>query len=144
MSRVKIQIPSEKAQFEIPIPLRITDMNYGNHLANDRILSIFHEARVQALAALSCTELDIGDKVSLIMGDVMIRFRAEGFYGDLTYVRIWIREFKTHAFQIYYQLIAKNESEEKIIAEAKTGMVAFDYNSRKVCKVPKSFIEKCS
>jgi len=142
MSRVKIQIPDEKAQFEISIPLRITDMNYGNHLGNDKILSLFHEARVQALAKLNCTELDIGDKVSLIMGDVMIRFRAEGFYGDITYVKIWFREFKTHSFQVYYQLI--NKTDERIIAEGKTGMVAFDYNARKVASIPASFVEKCS
>src|SRR5690606_40366310 len=74
-------------------------------------ISLFHEARVQALAKLNCTELDIGDKVSLIMGDVMIRFRAEGFYGDITYVKIWFREFKTHSFQVYYQLINKRSEE---------------------------------
>lgn len=142
MSRVKIQFPSEKPLIEVEIPLRITDMNYGNHLANDKVLTLLHEARIKALNHYDLSEIDIGEGVSLIMADVMIRYKSEGFFGDQTFIEIWIDKFTTHSFQVYYRLIAKNPGEEiKLIAEAKTGMVCFNYEDRKVSAVPKSFIK---
>lgn len=143
MSRVKINFPSQKPLLECNIPLRITDMNYGNHLGNDKILSLLHEARVQLLHHLGCTELDIGDQTSLIMGDVMIKYVSEAFYGEDTSIQLWIHNFTNSSFQIYYRILCKNGEELiKVIAEAKTGMVCFDYQERKVQPVPESFIRK--
>jgi len=46
MARIKIDIPSLQLT-EIHIPVRITDINYGNHVGNDAFVSIIHEARMQ-------------------------------------------------------------------------------------------------
>ncbi|WP_255669390.1 hypothetical protein [Myroides oncorhynchi] len=43
MARVKLNLPTEFI-FETKIPVRITDLNYGNHLGNDKLLSISHAA----------------------------------------------------------------------------------------------------
>lgn len=138
MSRVKIRFPKQKYLIEVPIPLRVTDMNYGNHLGNDKVLSLFHEARLSALEYLGFSELDIGSGVSLIMADVMIRYRSEGFYGDDTYIQVWIDDLTTSSFQVYYKLIAK-EKDERVIAEGKTGLVCFDYKERVIKEVPEIF-----
>lgn len=139
MSRVKIRFPDEKPLIEVVIPLRITDMNYGNHLGNDKVLTLFHEARITALDQLGFSELDIGEGVSLIMADVMIRFRSEGFFGDDTFIQIWIGDFSTSSFQMYYKLMAKEKDQNRVIAEGKTGMVCFDYSQRTIQEVPEVF-----
>ena len=80
MSRIKIQLP-ESFSFVTVIPIRITDLNYGNHVGNDSILSLMHEARVQFLANYGLAELEF-EGVGLIMSDVGIEYKAELKYGD--------------------------------------------------------------
>jgi acyl-CoA thioesterase FadM len=48
MARIKLTLPSAFG-FKTQIPVRIQDLNYGNHVSNDAILSIMHEARMQYL-----------------------------------------------------------------------------------------------
>jgi acyl-CoA thioester hydrolase len=56
MARVKIDIP-ENILAIVNIPVRISDINYGNHVGNDAIVSIIHEARVQWLTQHNFTEI---------------------------------------------------------------------------------------
>ena len=58
MSRVKLLIPENKI-FTTNIEVRITDINYGNHVGNDAFIRLIHEARVQWLTAEDYTELNI-------------------------------------------------------------------------------------
>ena len=65
MPRLKIDIPDNFA-FETQIPIRITDLNYGGHLGNDKYLTLIHEARVQFLEHYGFSEMDV-DGVGIIM-----------------------------------------------------------------------------
>ncbi|HEY0733205.1 MAG TPA: thioesterase family protein [Chitinophagaceae bacterium] len=134
MARIKLTPPSE-FQFFTEIPIRITDLNYGNHVGNDSILSIIHEVRVQYLESYQLKELEFAG-VSLIMSDVVIEFKNESFYGDTIKAFARAVDFSSAGFDIYYKLITEKNKVTKTIAIAKTGMVCFDYSSRKVVKVP--------
>ena len=131
MARIKIEIPP-KFTFSTHVPVRITDINYGGHLGNDALLSILHEARVQFLKQYGYTELNISGK-SLIMADVGIEYKGEGFSGDLLTIEITATDFNKYGFDLIYRV--KNQ-ESKLIALAKTGMVCFDYTSRKIAPLP--------
>ncbi len=139
MARIKLNLP-ETLPFSTQISIRITDLNYGNHVGNDTILSLLHEARVQFLKSHDYTELNLGG-TSLIMGDVAIEFKAEAFYGDIITAYVGAAEFSRVGFDIYYKL-TKQEGKEIIVAVAKTGMVCFDYTSRKVTQVPGEVIQQ--
>ncbi|MCU7548646.1 thioesterase family protein [Chitinophagaceae bacterium LB-8] len=132
MARVKVTVP-DSFTFSSIIPVRITDLNYGNHVGNDSVLSLIHEARVQFLKHHQLTELNFGG-VGLIMADVAIEFKAELFYGDVLKVYVAANDFSAVGFDLVYKLV-KNE-EETLVATAKTGMVCFDYEKKKVAKVP--------
>src|SRR5688500_12149107 len=132
MARVKVPVP-ESFSFSAIIPVRITDLNYGNHVGNDSILSLIHEARVLFLNHHHLSELHFGG-VGLIIADVAIEFKAELFYGDVLKVYVTANEFSVVGFDLVYKLV-KNE-EEIVVAIAKTGMVCFDYKQKKVAKVP--------
>lgn len=134
MARIKLTPPSE-FHFFTEIPIRITDLNYGNHVGNDSILSIIHEVRVQYLGSYHLKELDFAG-VSLIMSDVVIEFKNESFYGDTIKAFARAVDFSSAGFDIYYKLTTMADKETKTIANAKTGMVCFDYSSRKVVKLP--------
>lgn len=137
MARVKMIIPQNKLAV-ITIPVRITDINYGNHVGNDAFVSIIHEARIQWLSEINCSELNIGG-AGLIMGDLTIEFKKEGFYGDVLEVQIHLGEISTVGFELYYQLSAKRNNELVVLANAKTGMVCYDYTNKKVAVIPASF-----
>jgi acyl-CoA thioester hydrolase len=132
MARVKISVP-DSFSFSTTIPIRITDLNYGNHVGNDSILSLIHEARLQYLKHHQLSELDFAG-AGLIMADVAIEFKSELFYGDALKVYVAASEFSAVSFDLVYKLV-KND-DETLVAIAKTGMVCFDYGHKKVMKVP--------
>ena len=119
MARVKINIP-EEILATIIIPIRITDINYGNHVGNDSFVGIIHEARVSWLSMYNYTELNIGD-AGLIMSDLEIEFKKESFYSDIIEVQISAGEISKIGFELYYQLFTTRKNERLLILNAKQG-----------------------
>jgi acyl-CoA thioester hydrolase len=142
MARIKIDLP-QSFRFETTIPIRITDLNYGGHVGNDRILSLIHEARVDYLLSRGFTELDMGG-VSLIMADVAIEYKNELFHGDRLLVAVCAGEFTSSGFDLFYKMQKESGNGQVLIAKAKTGMVCFDYSSRKVMRVPDIVLQRLS
>jgi acyl-CoA thioesterase FadM len=140
MARVKLTIPENKI-FSTEIAVSITDINYGNHLGNDALVSILHEARVQWLGSLHFTELNIAG-AALIMADLAVEYKAEAFYGDKLNIAISIGEISKVSFEIYYELTTNRNDKKIVVALAKTGMVCFDYGVRKVVGVPDAFLAR--
>ncbi|HEU4633336.1 MAG TPA: thioesterase family protein [Flavisolibacter sp.] len=138
MARIKIHLP-DNFGFSTTIPIRITDLNYGGHVGNDTVLTLLHEARVQFLRHHQYTELEFAG-TSLIMSDVAIEFKSELFYGDAIKAYVTAGDFSKVGFDFYYKLV--NEKDGKLVATAKTGMVCFDYGSRKVVAVPEEAVKK--
>ena len=134
MARVKIDFP-EKIIGSITIPVRITDINYGNHVGNDSFVSIIHEARVQWLSQHGFSELNIAG-TSLIMSDLVIEFKKESYYGDSIDIKLAAGEISRVAFELYYQLSVVRNNETIVLVNAKTGMVCYDYTAKKVTAVP--------
>jgi acyl-CoA thioester hydrolase len=134
MARIKIDIP-EKVMATLLIPVRIADINYGNHVGNDAFVSIIHEARMQWLKQYDYTELKI-EGIGLIMSDLAIEFKSESFYGDVMEVKLGAGEISRVGFEMYYRLYAKRNDENILLANAKTGMVCYDYDAKKVAAIP--------
>lgn len=141
MNRIQLKLP-ENIAFTCTIPIRITDINYGNHIGNDSVLSILHEVRVQYLMHLGFTELNVGGGASLIMSDVAIEFKQEGFYGDILKVNIIIGDINRVGFDIYYTLQTFRNNNTILIAQAKTGMVCFNYQTKKIVSMPVQLLNK--
>jgi acyl-CoA thioester hydrolase len=135
MSRIKLNLP-EHFSFEASIPIRITDVNYGGHVGNDTVLTLLHEARMQFLNHYHFSEMSF-DSASLIMSDVAIEFKKEMFYGDTIKVFVTISNFSKIGFDVFYKIV-KNKDE--IIAVAKTGMVCYDYELKKIVRVPETVL----
>jgi len=121
--------------FTTQIPVRITDINYGNHVGNDSVLSLIHECRMQFLAHNGYTELNCGG-TGLIMYDVAIEFKKELFYGDVVEAHLAATAFSRNGFEIYYQLGKRTDDSFVLVANAKTGMLCYNYATRQLEKVP--------
>jgi len=135
MARVKLNLP-EKFVFSTEIPVRITDINYGGHLGNDSLLSLIHEARVRFLNEHGFSELSI-DGPGLIMVDSVIIYKSEVFYGETLKIEVTADDFSKHGCDLIYRITNKETGKE--VARAKTGIVFFDYEKRKVVQVPEKF-----
>jgi acyl-CoA thioester hydrolase len=135
MARVEIQLPDSFA-FSTEIPVRIGDLNYGGHVGNDSILSIVHEARVRFLGARGWTEGDVAG-AGIIMADAAIVYRAEGFHGMVLKVEIAVAGLRSRSCDLLHRITDVATGAE--IARVKTGIVFFDYATRKVVSVPGPF-----
>jgi len=134
MARIKIQLP-DHFSFSCSIPIRITDMNYGGHAGNDTILSIVHEARMQFLQSFGYSEMQFGG-VGMIMADAAIEFKSELFYGDIVIASVAAVEFSKIGFELVYRLEKETNGKKILVAIAKTGMICYDYEKKKIASVP--------
>lgn len=134
MARVQIELP-QSWLYRTRLAVRVTDVNYGGHLGNDRVLGIVHEARVRWLASRDLSEKDVGG-VGLIMADAALVFRGEAFLGDELEVELGAAEVRRSGFDLVYRLSRPVDGAE--IALAKTGMVCFDYQARKAARLPQA------
>ena len=133
MARTKIEMPAIKLA-EIKIPVRISDVNYGGHVGNDAFVSIIHEARLQWLQQKGYSEMNFGG-TGLIMGDLAVEFKSESFYGDVIDVTVYAGEITRVSFELYYQLSTIRKDAVVLLANAKTGLVCFDYTIKKTVSI---------
>jgi acyl-CoA thioesterase FadM len=135
MSRIKIKLPST-FPFSTEITVRISDINYGGHLGNDTVLSLMHEARARLLEEHGFTELNING-LGLIMVDAAVVYKSESFHGDSLIIEICLDNFTKYGCDFIYKITKKQTGRE--VARAKTGMVFFDYQKRKLVEAPETF-----
>ncbi len=168
MSRVVINFP-DVTHFSTELSVRIGDINQGNHLGHDRMITLVHEARIQFFRALGYDELDI-DGVGTLVADLAISYQNEAFYGDCLRFDISVQDISRKSCQFIYRVVRlavpsavanieglketeaskgdTNSSDidgnpvksDELIALAKTGVVFFDYVLRKSVAVPDGFI----
>lgn len=135
MARLHLEMPSTYL-YQLTVKVRIDDLNYGNHLSNDTYMKYMHEARIQFLNHLGLSEMNIGG-CSIIMGEAAIRFQQECFYGEELQIAITAANFGTKSFDFFYRFT--KSTDQSAVCEARTGMVCFDYPSRKSMPIPESY-----
>ncbi len=134
MARIQINFP-EKTIFTAAVPVRITDLNYGNHVGNDAFLSLMHEARMQLLGHFGWSEINLAG-TGIIMADAALQFRKELGYGDPVYVDMAANAFTKFGFDIYYRIWTGDSQIKTICCLGKTGIVCFDYGLKKISTLP--------
>jgi acyl-CoA thioester hydrolase len=140
MARVKLDLP-DHFDFSTELAVRISEVNYGGHLGNDSVLSLMHEARVQFLNHCGYSELDI-EGAGIIMADSVVVYKNEGFHGDRLVVEVAVGDFQNASCDFVYRMANKETGKE--VARGKTGIVFYNYVSKKTMSVPAKFRERFS
>ena len=140
MARVKLDLP-DVFDFRVDLDVRVSDINYGNHLGNDRMVTLLHEARLRYLRHFDFGEFNIGG-FGLMVTDLVVTFKAESFVGDMLTFEVAVTDFNKYGCDFIYRV--SNADQDKMVAEAKTGIVFFDYDERKLAKVPPVFVQRCA
>ena len=140
MERIKVSLP-HKLNFSTTLKIRITDLNYGGHVGNDVFLALVHEARLQYLQHFGYTELNF-EGVGLIMADAAIEYKRELKYGDEVRISVAASGIDRLGFDISYKIEVQTGEEWLIAGKVKTGMLCFNYTTKKKVSVPEKAVEK--
>lgn len=135
MARIKLDFP-EPVIFKTQIGLRISDINYGQHLGHDTLVSLLHEGRCQWLAQAGYTEINL-DGCGLVVAELAVNYRAEGFYPQELTLELSLGELSAKGAEIYHRL---SNAQGDLLAVAKVGLVFFDYQTRRPVTVPEGFL----
>lgn len=134
MPRVEIILP-EKFLYKTEVTVRASDLNYGNHLGHDRVLTLMQDARVEFYRTLGFkNELNFQGAIGQVIADVVIKFKSESFLADRLTISIGVNDFNKYGFDMYY--LVENAVSGKEAARAKIGIVCFDYEIRKIARIP--------
>jgi acyl-CoA thioester hydrolase len=136
------------ASFEV----RVGDINYGNHMGNDKALLVFHDARLQFLESLGFSEKNIGGP-GIIMRDAHVSFRMEVYLHDVLTVDIGIENVSSSAFEMIYTVRrivggqqsavgSQRQDDGEVVFSGSTGLVAFDYEKKRPVRLPEEFLRK--
>jgi acyl-CoA thioester hydrolase len=140
MERIKVALPQLFHFFTI-LKIRITDVNYGGHVGNEVFLSLAHDARLQFLNQCGYTEFEF-EGCGLIMADAALEYKRELKYGDELKVWVLAANFNKIGFDFYYKLEVKSGEEWLLAGKIKTGMLCFDYSTKKKLPIPDRAIAK--
>ncbi len=125
----------ERVDFSASIPFRITDHNYGDHVANNVFVEYLHEGRVQFLEAFDCTEKDV-EGAALIVSELHVKYTRQAFYPDVLKLEMSVANLRPTRFDLLYR--GYNRAGELLLL-AKTEMAAIDVGAGKPIRLPEVF-----
>jgi YbgC/YbaW family acyl-CoA thioester hydrolase len=135
MPRVEIELPAH-FPFSTELEVRVSDLNYGNHVGNDQVLGLIHEARRRYLRSLGADEIG-ADGLGFVIADAAVVYRAQAFYGDRLRIDVAAGEFQSRSCAFFYKVSRGGV----VVAEARTGVVCFDFKAQKAMSFPPALLQ---
>ena len=132
MARVEIELP-EHFPYVLELEVRVGDLNYGNHLGNDALLGLIHEARRSYIRSLGSDEIG-ADETGFVVADSAVVYRAQAFYADRLRIEVAAGDFGSRSCAFFFRV--SNAADGRVVAEARTGMVSFDFKAQKAMTIP--------
>lgn len=140
MARIEIELP-ENFIFQTEITVRVSDLNYGNHVGNDSILTLMQEARTLFYRSMGFeSEVKLEGSIGQIVSDAALVYKAESFLCDVLRFEIAADDLSKYGFDLYYRIT--NIASSKEVARGKTRIVCFDYSKRKIASIPEGLVSK--
>lgn len=136
MARIELSFPDDVFCFETRMQVRITDINSGNHLGNDALISMLSEARAQFLLSYGVSE-GASSGQGIIVTDLATMYQSESFFPEMLRFEVGMMDFNKYGGDFVFQ-VTKAESGQTV-ARAKYGFVFFDYQQKTVVPMPESF-----
>lgn len=117
---------------EIEVEVRFRDCDPMGHVNNAVYLTYLEEARKyywrEVLGVTDYREVDF------ILARAEVDFRAQAVPGQRLRVRIWVGEMRRSSFDFHYEI--RDARSGKLVAEARTVQVMFDYTAQRVKPIP--------
>lgn len=128
----------QRIDFSTSISFRITDHNYGDHVANNVFVEYLHEGRVQFLTSLGYSEKNL-EGVALTLSELCVKYTKQAFYPDTLNLDISVTNLRPTRFDLYYR--GYDQSGDLIVL-ARSEMAAIDVETGKPIRMPAVFAEQ--
>ncbi|XGA81077.1 thioesterase family protein [Halomonas sp. CH40] len=138
MERVKLDFPTDAVIHHHSISVRVTDMNYGRHLGHDALVSLLHEARLQALMALGFPEWDLAGYPSVV-ADLAVQYQSEARCPDVLVVETAIPNPLGKALSVYHRVLADEGA--RLVATARLNLLVIDPAEGRPVAVPAEVVQ---
>ena len=113
------------------------DLNYGNHVGNERALLFFQWTRESFLRQNNLSETNIGDGSGFIQVEATVQYKKQLFLDQKIEVRITKIEIKGLKIIFEYEI---HTGKELAITGTAT-VLAYNYEEQKIKKIPAKFKE---
>jgi YbgC/YbaW family acyl-CoA thioester hydrolase len=142
MPRLQLDLPTHFI-FTTELTVRVSDLNYGAHVGNDTMLTLFQQARIDFYRSHGfANEVNFEGSVGQVVADALVIYKSEAFLGDTLTIALAIAEVSKVGFDMLY--LVTNKLSGKEVARGKTGIVCFDYKKRKVSSIPSNLLKVIS
>jgi 4-hydroxybenzoyl-CoA thioesterase len=135
MARITVQVP-ETFNFAMEMDIPIAFINRGNHLGNDSLISCLNEARLAFMQALFGDPYTV-DGAAMINADLAVEYKSEAYHGDRLRIEVAANDFHKYGCDFVYRVSCLSDG--RIVALAKTGMLLFDFDAKKLKPAPSHF-----
>lgn len=139
MARLKLDFPDDLFIFSTQLTVRVTDINGGNHLGNDSMISMISEARARFLFEYGLQE-NGADGLGIIVTDLATTYKAEAHARDQLVFEVGVMDFNQYGGDIVFRITRPRDG--KLVALAKYGFVFFNYKTSQVTPMPPEFLAK--
>ena len=135
MPRERVPLPRH-VDFSTGLRVRVNDVNYGRHLANDAVLTLTHEVRLQWLETHQWQENDL-DGIGIIQVDAAVVYKSQAALGQQLAVDMSVTDCTSRGFAV--TTIFRHAEGRREVARVRTGFVFFDYAINKLARTPPAF-----
>ena len=139
MARLQLSFPEDQWYYSTQLTVRVTDINAGNHLGNDSMISMISEARARFLFEYGVSEAD-RDGNGIIVTDLATTYRAEAHARDQLMFEVGVMDFNKYGGDIIFRVSRPRDN--TLVAMAKSGFVFFNYKTSQVVAMPDDFRSK--
>jgi acyl-CoA thioester hydrolase len=139
MPRVKLHEQKEY-EFHYDVTVQVRQINSTGHLDHKAVIEIIHDARATLFHSLGLSERNIGDgHTGIIMVDLIINFKEEGFAFDQLRVDTHVGEISEKSFRMFHRIMKRGGG--TIIALAEMGFIIYDYTKGAITSMPEPFLK---
>lgn len=137
MERIQLDFPDVAIIHRHSLSVRVADMNYGRHLGHDALVSLLHEARIQAFAALDLPEWDMHGYPSVV-ADLAVQYQSEARWPDALVVETAVPTPEGKALTVYQRIVHAESG--KTVAVARINQLLIDMTTGRPVNVPEAVV----
>ena len=122
---------------QIRIPVRFADVDLMGHVNNAKYVTYLEESRVayfRAFPELDFTKSDYVLENSVIVASLKLDYRSPAYLNETLVVGLGATELRRSSFTLEYTV--EEEKTHRLVANASTIMVYFDYKAQKSLEIP--------
>ena len=112
--------------------VRFRDLDPMGHVNNAVYFTWIETARIEFMRRVGAFDQPDTREMSMILARVELDFRSAAGFGDEVEIGVRVARLGTKSFELEHEL----RSGDRVVAEARTVLVAFDYDSNESKEIP--------